>query len=289
MQGILILLGILAISLLGGAGGTNHGLFSPSNGTPEQQKISIERKIADTQGKINELKTQQEAEEERKNASIYKGTISLAFANRSNDPSQEYLTIKASGSSEKKTKVSGWKLKSLSTGSEVVIPKGTYLFFSGIINQEQDIYLAGGETMYLVTGLSPVGVSFLVNKCSGYMQQFQTFIPYLNNICPLPKNENLSSIPRTVKNDSCFDYLEFMPSCKVQVEPLPNDLSYECKTFIQEKVNYSSCINTHKGDYDFSQKEWRAYLKRSDHVWKNSKETIVLYDEAGKIVDTLKY
>jgi len=182
MQGILILLGLIAIGLFGGNKGVgNNGLFSTGM-TPEQKKTSIEIQITDTQNKIDELKKQVQIEEEKKNASVYKGMITLSYVNKSNDPTQEYLSIRANNNIDKKmVKVSGWTLKSLASGSVVSIPKGTYLFFTGIINPEEDIYLTSGETVYLVTGVSPVGISFKVNKCSGYMQQFQTFTPYINN------------------------------------------------------------------------------------------------------------
>jgi hypothetical protein len=63
----------------------------------------------------------------------------------------------------------------------------------------------------------------------------------------------------------------------------------ECTDFIYKKVNYPACIDTHKNDKDFYQNEWRIFLKRSETLWKNSREDIVLLDEEGKIVDEYKY
>ncbi len=158
-----------------------------------------------------------------------------------------------------------------------------------MLNTEDTIMLTGGDTLYLVTGISPNGASFKVNKCSGYLGQFQIFVPYLNNICPLPKDEDLSSIPNLVINDACFDRIDTMSRCRIQTAPLPQNLSSECTNFILNKINYPSCVNIHKNDKDFYQKEWRVYLGRSASLWKNKRETIVLYDSLGKIVDTLKY
>ncbi|MSU45126.1 MAG: hypothetical protein EXS47_00620 [Candidatus Zambryskibacteria bacterium] len=289
MQGIVILLGIIAIGLFGGSKGAgNNGLFSTGAPTPEQKKASIEFQIRDAQVKVDELQKQIKTAEENKNASIYKGDVTLNYGSRSTDPGQEYLTIKVSSGGNKNILVTGWQVKSLASGNSVTIPKGTYLFFTETINSEEDIRLTGGDTLYLVTGSSPNGASFKSNKCSGYLTQFQTFIPYINNICPSPKNENLSSIPRRVINDACFDYIDYFPTCRIQTEPLPQNWSSECYSFIYDKINYPSCVNVHKSDADFYQPEWRVYLKRSERLWKNSKETIVLYDSTGKVVDTIK-
>jgi hypothetical protein len=92
-----------------------------------------------------------------------------------------------------------------------------------------------------------------------------------------------------VINDACFDYIESMGQCRIQTETLPLNWSHECTNFIYNKINYPSCVNTHKNDKDFYQKEWRVYLKRSEKIWKEKRETIILYDDHGKIVDTLKY
>lgn len=280
--GIIIILGIIFIVLFGGIKGvSNNGLISPGKATPEQKKQAV-------QSQMENLKQQLQVEKDKKNQSEYYGKVSMAYVNRSNDPSQEYMTIRVSNTS-KTIPITGWKLASLSSGVSVTIPRATYLFFTGINNAEGDIYLTDGDTMYLITGLPPNGLSFKVNKCSGYLQQFQTFIPYISNQCPLARNEDLSSIPKRVENDACFDYIDSIGQCRTQTENLPGGLSYECKNFILKKLNYSSCIDTHKNDRDFYQHEWRVYLKRSEPLWKERREDIVLYDLNGKIVSELKY
>lgn len=280
--GIIIILGIIAIALFGGIKSTpNNGFVSSGNATPEQ-------KVQAAQAQVENLKQQLQAEVDKKNQSEYYGQVSLLYANRSTDVSQEYLTIKASGAS-KTIPITGWTLKSSSSGNSVTIPKATYLFFAGMQNSAGDINLSSGDTLYLVTGSSPNGVSFKVNKCSGYLAQFQTFVPYINNQCPRAQDENLSEIPKRIENDSCFDYIDSINQCRTQTENLPINLSYECKNFITKKLNYSSCVETHKNDTDFYKQEWRVYLRRSERVWKDRRENIVLYDRLGKVVSELKY
>ncbi len=284
--GIVILFSIIAIALFGGAKGVS--INNNVSKTPEQQQWEIQRQLNEAETKAEQLKKQIALEEANKNASIYKDIVDLSFVSRSNDAKQEYVQIRVN-SSKQPINVTGWTLKSKSSGATVKIPKGTYLFFTGTPNSEEDIYLNSGDVLYLVTGISPNGASFKVNKCSGYLSQFQTFTPYLSTYCPQPRNEDLSSIPKTVNNDACLDYIDYFPSCRIQTETLPANWSYECTSFIYNKINYPSCVSTHKNDKDFYLNEWRVYLKRSEKIWKDRREEIILYDSNGKIVDTLVY
>lgn len=287
--GVLIIMGILAIALFGGVK-QNTNTKNPSyNKTTQQKTLTVEEQKKEIEKQLKTLKEQVQIEEDKITRSQYRDVVSLVHVNRSTKPGQEYVTIKVTGKTNTPIRVTGWTLKSLNSGVQVTIPKGTYLFFTGMLNTEEDIYLLSGETMYLVTGISPNGASFKLNKCSGYLTQFQTFVPYIRNNCPLPRNEDLSSIPKLTINDACFDHIDRMSRCKIQTKPLPSNWSYECTNFIINKINYPSCINTHKEDQDFYMKEWRVYLKRSESIWKSKKENIVLYDSEGKIVDSITY
>lgn len=288
--GIIVILIILGMALFGGFKTSNNsgGIFSTKK-TTQQKEVNVEKETKRIESEIEKLKKQIQIEEDKVNQSQYKDIVTLSNVARSTNPSKEYITIRVKSTATTTIPVTGWVLKSLSTGTQVSIPKGTYLYFTGMLNVEDDIFLVGGDTLYLVTGISPNGASFKINKCSGYLGQFQTFVPYIKNNCPRPRDENLSSIPNLVINDACFDYINSMPQCKIQTKPLPTNWSYECTNFIYQKINYPSCVNTHKNDSDFYKKEWRVYLKRSGSLWKTKKETIVLYDNLGKVVDTIQY
>lgn len=293
--GIIIVISLIGIAILGGfknkEDGSNFLGITPV--TPQQQQnqqqANIQQEITTAQQKVEELKRQLAEEEAKKTYSKYRGLVTLANINKSNQASQEYAVIRMSGLSTTAINITGWTLKSTSTGNSISIPQGTYLYFAGTQNVEENIRLENQDTLYLITGTSPNGSSFKLNKCSGYLQQFQNFNPYLATNCPLPRNEDLSSIPRSPVNDSCLDYIDSFPSCRIQTETLPANWSYECTRFIYEKINYPSCVNTHKNDKDFYMHEWRVYLKRSEPLWKDRRENIVLYDEVGKIVDSISY
>jgi hypothetical protein len=281
---------IIAIGLFGGAKNPNGGgLLSVSNSnTTESQQVDLQRQINDTQYKVNDLQKQVEEEQDKKVASVYKGIVSLQYVNRGSDASSEYLVIKVINKTQP-INITGWTLVSTSTGTRITIPKSTYLYFAGGQNAEQDVYVENGDTIYLTTGNSPIGSGFKVNKCSGYLTQFQIFNPGVNTNCPLPHDENLSSIPRSPVNDACLDYIQNFPQCRIQTETLPLNWGYECTNFIYTKITYPSCVDTHKNDSNFYQHEWRIYLKRSERIWKNYRENITLYDNNGKVVDTLYY
>lgn len=287
--GILIIVALIGIGLSStGKGPSNNTLISSNNSTPVQKQQDISREIKSVEKQVEELKKKIEAEEAKKTESIYKDKVTLGFVNRSTNPNSEYIIIRAKNATTT-IPITGWTLKSKSSGVTVTIPKATYLYFADTSNVEQDIYISKNDVVYLVTGRSPNGASFKINKCSGYLTQFQKFIPSISNRCPLPRDEDLSSIPNRVINDACFDYIERMPRCRIQTAPLPQNWSAECYDFIYEEINYPSCVNTHKNDSDFYLGEWRVYLKRSESIWKRSREEIVLYDNVGKIVSTLKY
>ncbi len=289
---LLVIVGIIVMTLLGGSKNM-HPLFAPAPLTPEQQQeqkqAAIQQQISEAQTKVTQLQAEIKAQEDAKTHSVFYGKVTLQYVSQSTTPSREYIRLAMDSAATTTIPITGWTVRSLSTGVSVTIPKGTYLVFPATTNSEDSINLTGGDVVTLITGTSPNGYSFKVNKCSGYMTQFQDYTPYLSTNCPAPRNEDLSSIPNRVENDACFDYINAFPSCRTQTDPLPLSYSYECKRFITEKINYGSCVNTHKQDADFYQHDWRVYLGRSASLWKTQREDIVLYDWTGKIVSELKY
>ncbi len=293
--GLAIIVAIIFIGITGGfkpkeGGGLfSFGIQGTSTISSSNSDYELVQKINDAQRQVDELKKKVEEQEKNKTLSKYRDLVSISYVSRYGDQNSEYVQIRTSGSGTTTVNVTGWTLKSESSGRAVNIPKATKLFFADSPNSEEDIILSANENLYLVTGYSSNGSSFKVNKCSGYLSQFQTFNPSLYTSCPAPRDETLSSIPQTLNNDACFEYIERMPSCRIQTENLPANWSYECTKFIYDKINYPSCINTHKSDKDFYGNEWRVYLKRSERIWKDSREKITLYDNEGKIVSTISY
>lgn len=203
------------------------------------------------------------------------------------DANSEYVEIY--NSSDKYTvDITGFTLMSTSSNTSFTIPKTVKLYFTGMENVEENVILGPQEKAYIITGRSPIGYGMKINKFSGFLTQYNNFYPSFYSNCPAPRNEDLSKIPKTINNDICFDLIDSYPSCRIQETPLSNKYSSECQDFIYNKINYPSCINNHKNDQDFWSKEWFVYLKRSDKVWRDRRETIILYDKSGNEISKIK-
>ncbi|MBI2048990.1 MAG: hypothetical protein HYT29_00945 [Parcubacteria group bacterium] len=206
------------------------------------------------------------------------------------DATREYVEIRAPRTNTQPIRISGWTLKSSVTGKSAGIGTGVYTPISGSMNPEQPIYLSPGGRAFITTGRSPKGYSFRLNLCTGYFEEFQDFSPWLPLNCPYPRDENLPSGPNGL-TDACVNYIEKIGRCEAQVQPLPLSFSNDplCQEYVGENINYGACVDTHKSDPDFYSTEWRVFLGRDQELWKAERETILLLDESGKVVDSVSY
>ncbi|NOY35518.1 MAG: hypothetical protein GXP44_01185 [bacterium] len=228
-----------------------------------------------------EVKTEEPTTE---SAYKYKATLRAGYAAKRTDPRKEFVEIRAASRSEKPLLISGWTLEG-KTGLDIKIGGASPLPYSGRLNREYPVFLNPGEKAVVVTGESPIGVSFRLNKCSGYLEQFQDFEPYIPKECPRPIDEDL---PNNL-GDSCLDYLERLPRCEVPADLSAIPLSPACREYLGRKINYNACVDAHKRDPDFYKPEWRIYLGRGAELWRAKRETIILRDGNGKIIDWKSY
>lgn len=202
---------------------------------------------------------------------------------RESEPSKEYIEVQASKNNKNSLNISRWRLKG-KIGLDVAVGQGTILYMPGQVNPKQDIVLKPGEKAIIVTGLSLLGTSFRLNKCTGYFEQSQDFTPRLPRECPLSEDEDL---PNNLK-DACLDFIEKIGRCEV-VQSIPPAMDQTCQNYVSTKISYKSCVEVHKNDADFYEPEWRIYLGRSEELWKRSREVITLTDQNGKIIDSKPY
>lgn len=206
------------------------------------------------------------------------------------NPDEEYLEIKADKKNKSSMKITGWKLKG-KTGLDIAIGKGASYIYASVASQPQgDIYLKPGEKAVVITGKSPLGTSFKLNKCAGYFEQFQEFTPELNTDCPLLRDEELPS--NISNNDQCLDYIDRVSSCQTVISipyKYSSKLSSSCQDYVTQNANYKTCLENHKDDADFYLPEWRVYLERSEELWKKKRENIILYDDRNNIIDSKSY
>lgn len=225
-------------------------------------------------------------------ASPYYGLVSMSHyvsGAGSPDPGSEYVEIDVSQNSGVPVDLTGWTLESESTGNAVIIPQGTEVPTSGIVNAAQDIVLAPGERAIVISGQSPIGASFRENKCIGYFSTFQKFSPPLPQNCPVPSDE-LSSFYGTgyIRDAACIDYVNSLSRCQVVLTPPPGATS-ACQSFLTNYLNYNGCVNAHRSDADFAGDTWRIYLGRTSSMWRTQHEVVKLLDINGKTVDAFSY
>ena len=228
------------------------------------------------------------SQRESSGTSFFKDEIRIGTATgaRESDPQAEYVEIKASPENKNLVYIGDWVLKN-SSGKSAAINKATKLPYTGTVNVETPLFLAPGEKAFITSGRSPIGVSFQVNKCSGYLEQFQYFSPPLPADCPSPATDIY--INKQDLEQVCGSYVSTLPRCEIYTDELPSGFSAECVSYIRNNINYNSCVELHKNDFDFFKPEWRIYLGRNVELWENANDLIRLYDHAGSLVDSKSY
>lgn len=272
---LLILLGIALIWLFTGgqlrpASKSGPFLFQPQE--KESGRLSRE-----TTGSKDEPSPQEEI------SAKYDVFLSQGRATDTN-PQEEYISITAARENPGPIKITGWKLMN-KNGFNIKIKQGAkFISPSAVTQTQEDILLNPGDRAFVVTGRSPIGTSFRTSLCTGYFEQFNDFSPNLPLECPLSKEENL---PGNL-SDNCLDFIETIPRCQTPIF-LPFNLPESCNAYINEKVNYKTCSEVHKNNANYYGIEWRIYLERGEEMWKQSRETITLFNESGNAVDSISY
>lgn len=273
-------------------GNGSSGYQAPEELPTSTQGISQElERIESDASRIQSLLDQARVKSE---ASVYQGTLVLNGSGNawSTKPTSEYISLNYqrtnSNNQSQKILITGWEAVSGVTNKSAVIGKGAYLPYSGQVNAEEPIFVSPGDRVVINSGRSPIGVSFRVNKCSGFFEQFQDFSPSLPFDCPRPETENLPTPPNQL-NDRCLDYLETLSRCTVPLGELPLDLSPECGQYLRTEINYNKCVEHHKDDADFYKPEWRVFLGRDTELFKDRREVIKVLDLDKKVVDSISY
>jgi len=159
--------------------------------------------------------------------------------------------------------------------------------YAGRVNVEMPLILAPGERIFFVTGRSPIGVSFQVNTCSGFLEQFQDFSPPLPKLCPGSDVDAYNS--GYILTQSCINYISTLPRCEVYSNALPTGLGNSCSDYVYNKINYNTCADTHKNDPNFYQRDWYVFAGASQELWDNAGDLVRLYDARGNLVDSIAY
>ncbi len=227
------------------------------------------------------------------NPSPYRGQVRVSSTGGtwSEDPDTEYVVLRASGNQS--VDITGWRLVSGASGKGARIPEGTSLPRSGRVNDTGRIVLSPGDEAIVVTGESPLGVSFRENRCIGYLARSQQFSPNLTNQCPAAYAEfEQYYTGNKLRDDTCYNLMRSTPSCRT---PSDRDVSSACVRLIDDYLTYGGCVEQHAGDADFAGDTWRVYLEYEDsrdrarELWKSSRDAVKLLDTEGRTVDLYTY
>ncbi len=222
--------------------------------------------------------------------SSYAGKIEIVsqWNGPQSSPVDEYVLIRAKQSNTERITISDWSLMSAVNKRTAYIKEGAEVYEPSGSSDTGPIILSPGDEAVIATKRSPIGISFRLNTCSGYLDQFQDYVPQLPHHCAYPDTEVRTSATSVMNDNACISFLETMNVCRMETSPPPN-LSEQCRSFITSRLTYQGCVGAHRADAGFKEREWRIYLGYSEELWRDKREVIVLLDSSGKVVDSFSY
>ena len=260
--------------------------------SPEENRSSAEKlSREEIEERAKEIKKEAEKLQEKINTSKYKDKIYI-----DNFPSgvderktqKEYLLIKAKRSNKENISITGWQLKSSASGKRIEIKEATRIPEIPSLSRPKEIILKPGEEAMVITGSSPIGESFKLSKCIGYLSKNNDFYYSLSGNCPRPKNRLKNFEDRHKLTEQDLDYIRGLSNCETIISP-PYYLSDEAREFLLDNANYAGCVENHKNDGNFFRRQWRIYLNRNEEMWRNNFEEILLIDDEGQPVDIVEF
>jgi hypothetical protein len=175
----------------------------------------------------------------------------------------------------------------------VAIPNGTKVYRTGgVINKTTPIILEPGQRAYLITGESPINVSFQENMCVGYLRSEEKFYPGISRSCPAPRELMARYSNVALDDDACYDFIERQWGCNTVDDRNPEfkDLSGTCRNFIEKYLSYNSCVDQFSWRTDFEKDDdWYIYFGRDEEIWREKREIIRLMDEYDQVVAVIEY
>jgi hypothetical protein len=286
---------------------TNVGVTQVGYG-PQVQGVSgsasaVGGTVSSIQRSIDDLRGQVANGDTVNNPSPYRGQVSIGWGSNvsATNPDQEYISIRLDGNAKSPVDITGWRVQSTVTQYGATIPEGVETMKQVGNAALAPIMLQPGDTAILTTGVSPIGVSFKENECTGYLaSQSSAFYPSISQQCPVAADEYAKFYAGNQYRDGgCYQAMQNVNQCQI-----PNDppgLSSACYAFMDARLNYSGCVATHLGDDNFSEHTWHVYFGRTEitrsdtsaatygELWRSTRDQITLYDANGKTVDVYSY
>lgn len=269
--------------LLPGIDITEYSAFSDDQSTRD--------KLDALQDQYDQLYAQAKQAKNFGEPSPHRGEVKFGYNTATeNSVAAEFVTLEANYQNTAPVSLAGWTLQSAVTSVRVPLPQAAPLFIGGVLNAASPVTLSPGEQAIVVSGRSPVGVSFRENKCTGYLNELQSFVPQLERNCPVPADD-LSITAENIRayGDECIDYAKNLAQCHFPgLDQAPSVLP-DCKALLLNRFSYNGCVQSHKLDTGFQSKTWRLYFGVGTNLWRDTHDVVRLLDEEGRTVDVLTY
>ncbi len=264
----------------------SDALYEPSNNSenPRQKLDTLQNRYQELEAQVKDAKT-------FGNPSPFRGMVTFGTnAAQEINPTEEYISLQTAYANTSPISLAGWSLQSAVSGIRIALPPAAPMFIAGVLNSVTGVSLAPGDSEIVVSGPSPVGVSFRENICSGYLGELQHFTPDMDRACPLA-GDSISLTPENIQTygDSCFDYLKTIPQCHFPGRDAPPTVSPECKSLALNTFSYNGCVYAHRNEQEFTKNSVRIYLASGVELWRNGHDIIRLLDDQSRTVDVLTY
>lgn len=190
------------------------------------------------------------------------------------------ITLNYKSGSEK-TDITGWKIKTRQ--GEFVISQAMEKY--NTFMSESDINISKYETVYLISGKSPLGKNFKSNQCLGYLSQTADFYPSIWSYCPSKtKTEGFFGL-----SPFCQDFISNSYGCQTPnySQNLTIAMDSACVAYINQHYCYSGCFTDNSNTKDFLESSWYVYTETN--LVNPLHDTIYLYDETNTLISQYSY
>ena len=260
---------------------------------PQQTPAEKENRIAELYQDLNTLKDEVRESKLWGTPSPYRDIVTLSQGSVwGTNPKEEYLTLQYAQDSGSDINISDWYVESYVTRERAGIPEGDRVLEKWRSPQYGNIILSPYDEALLITGDSPINVSFRENLCTGYLNDEKDFYPQLKERCTSPIDELKDHGKIRLDDDACYEFVQGLGTCEMPNARRMQDANIggRCENFIDRTFEYDNCVLNHKSDPFFIRDGyWYIYFERDKELWRPEREIIRLFDGAGRVVDVLEY
>lgn len=201
---------------------------------------------------------------------------------------REYFALVVSESLPEPVDITGWKVFDKHRRVSYKLPRALRVLGTSGTQNSAPVRVQAGDSVIVSSGKSPVGVSFYVNKCSGYRAQFKSFTPTIKTECPEPLDEFVTNGTVPFTDNECYEVVDRLNTCRTLTQ-IPATVSRQCRIFLEDVISEEGCVSLHRNDPDFFVSEWRLFLGSRESLWRNESNVLYLLDDENRLVSTLVY